>query len=186
MQDLNKDMLNEQLKQASAAMSDLAHLLHQYLASRDLSPAVRDGHGGLNFHAGADLVVRASMTDEEGLELCVNPGYLSQAQLDALAEEENAQDDDDPGWLMDWKSAGALWRLRANVSCGLVMLSQTRPACRRTPMPWTVRLKACAKPPPSGLPGSISSRCTRLLKPRTSETAMRECVSKTFERKNAQ
>ena len=106
-------------------MRDLAHLLHQHLATRELAPAVGDGHGGLSFRAGKDLVLRASMTDEEGLELCANPGYLSQAQLRALAEDEDAQHDEDPGLLTQWETPGAVWRLRADLRGGVVMLSQT-------------------------------------------------------------
>ena len=133
-------------------MSDLADLLHQHLATRNLAPAMADGHGGLTFHAGENLVVSAIMTAEEGLELTANPGYLSQAQLEALAEDDD--DDDDPGLLMNWESPGARWSLRADLSCGQVMLSQTLPdmpqdadamdsvlaSMRETAAEWTARL----------------------------------------------
>jgi hypothetical protein len=135
-------------------MSELAHLLHQFLAARNLPPAVPDGHGGLSFYADADLAVRAIMTADERLEILANPGYLSQAQLEALAEDDDDDDDDEPGLLMDWESPAARWSLRADLSCGLVMLSQTLPdmpqdaetmdcvieSMRETVAEWTARL----------------------------------------------
>jgi hypothetical protein len=117
-------------------MTELAHLLDQYIASRRLAPASLESDGVLAFEMADGPLMYASVSGTGLLELFATAGYLSAAQLAAMAEDEEEEEEDEADHevatvLMRRDAHGAAWTLEANRETGLVTLSWISPELPR-------------------------------------------------------
>jgi hypothetical protein len=112
-------------------MIDLAHLLQQHVASRNLPATWPDGSGALLFRAEDGLTLGASLSDTGGLVLFANPGHLDATQLETMFDDTEDVDGEDAGLLERWNESDAAWRLDTDRSTGRVTLSRFSPELPR-------------------------------------------------------
>jgi hypothetical protein len=112
-------------------MTELAQILNQYFASRNLAAAWPDGGGALTFRTEDGLTLVASLSDTGGLVLRANPGYLDATQLETMFDDTEDVDGEDAGLLERWNESGVAWRLDADRSTGRVALSRFSPELPR-------------------------------------------------------